>query len=219
MINNAQFEITCDFDKFKNGLVNRIMNNYHDTCERQQVINKIPNVTMEQAIHDNAFCKEIFPILWNASPPQNEKDYCYNSKTVCVYIFEKGCGYNRLLRVKSYFHGNIRGNPIKGKMLQSEVDKIENNNIEDIIKESASRKVLEETNINLVFIDDYNCSLSLYNNIIIGKYEITNDYNKHHMVIQLSTNNYELLKEYFHDNLEEHKKFMENTGEISGLLL
>ena len=219
MNNNTQIEITCDFDKFKNGLVNRIMNNYNDTYERQQAIDKIPIVTIEQAIHNNAFCKEILPILWNASPPQNEKNYCYDSKTVCVYIFEKGCGYNRLLRVKSYFHGNIRGNPIKGKMLQSEVDKISVDNIEDIIKESASREVLEETNINLDFIDDYNCSLSLYNNIIIGNYEITNDYNKHNIVIQLSTNNYELLKKYFRDNLEEHKTFMENTGEISGLIL
>ena len=218
-MNTPQLEITSDFENFKIGFINRIINNYEDTYERQRAIDKIPSVTIEQAIHNNAFCKEILPILWDATPPQNEKDYCCNSKTVLVYIFEKGCGYNRLLRVKSYFHGNIRGNPIKGKMLKSEVDKIRNDNIEDVVKESASREVLEEANIKLDFVDDYNCSLSLYNNIIIGYYEITNDYNKHHIVIQLSTNNYELLKKCFRDNLEEHKKFMENTGEISGLLL
>jgi len=218
-MNKTQLEITSDFDNFKIGFVNRIINNYQATYERQQVIDKIPGVTIEQAVKHNAFCKEILPILWNANPPQNEKDYCYDSKTVHITIFEIGGGYTNQLRVKSYFHGNSRGNPIKGKMLQSEIDKITDDNIIDIIQESAAREVLEESNIKLKFIDDYLCSLDVYNNIIICDYEITIDYNKYNIVIRLSTNNYELLKECFRDNLEEHQKFMENTGEISGLLL
>ena len=39
------------------------------------------------------------------------------------------------------------------------------------------------------------------------------------MTIKLSSNNYKLLKECFNNNLEKHKTFMENTGEISGLIL
>lgn len=217
--NTQQLEITSDFDNFKIGFINRIINNYEDTYERQQVIDKIPGVTIEQAIKHNAFCKEILPILWNANPPQNEKDYCYDSKTVHITIFKVGGGYNNQLRVKSYFHGNNRGNPIKGKMLQSEIDKITDYNIIDVIQESASREVLEESNIKLKFIDDYICSLDVYNNIIVCDYEIISDYNKYNIVIQLKPNNYEFLKKCFRDNLEEHKRFMENTGEISGFLL
>ena len=76
MNKNTQLEISSDFDKFKLGLVNRIIHNYEDTVERQQAIDKIPDITIEQAIKRNAFCKEILPILWDATPPQNEKDYC-----------------------------------------------------------------------------------------------------------------------------------------------
>jgi len=47
---------------------------------------------------------------------------------------------------------------------------------------------------------------------------ISND-NKHNITINLSSNNYELLKKCFNDNLEQHRTFMENTGEISGLIL
>lgn len=217
--NAYQLEIKSDFDKFKIGLINRIKNNYENTCERQHAIDKIQDVTIEQAITKNAFCKEILPILWNANPPQNERDYCYNSQAVHVYIFESGGGYSKQLRVRSYFHGNESGNPIKGKMLQSEVDKIKDDNIIDVIKETASREVLEESNIKLTFINENVCSLNVYNNIIMSDYEITCDYNKHHVVIKLSSKNYYLLKEYFCKNVEEHQRFMENTGEISGMLL
>jgi hypothetical protein len=210
-----KIEIRSNFDKFKIGLINRIINNYENTDERQQTIDKIPNVTITQAIKQNAFCKEILPILWDATPPQNEKDYCYNSHTVYIRIISK----NKELRVRSYFHGNINGNPIKGKLLQSEVNKITTDNIITVIKESASREVLEESNIKLEFIDDTTCSLNIYNNIITGNYEINSNNDKHNVTIHLSSNNYQLLKKSFHDNLEEHKIFMENTGEISGLLL
>ena len=48
--NTQQLEITSDFDNFKIGFINRIIINYEDTYERQQVIDKIPGVTIEQAI-------------------------------------------------------------------------------------------------------------------------------------------------------------------------
>jgi hypothetical protein len=156
------------------------------------------------------------PILWNATPPQNEKDYCYNSQTVYVRIM---CGYNKELKVKCYFHGGFRGNPIKGNLFQSEMDKITSKNMIDIIKEAASREVLEETNIKLNFIDNAVCSLNIYDNNIIGNYDVISNNNKHNITINLSSTNYELLKKGFNDNLEEHQKFMENTGEISGIIL
>ena len=88
----------------------------------------------------------------------------------------------------------------------------------EVVKETASREVMEETNIKLDFIDDSTCSLTLYNIIIIGNYELFAS-NTHHVNIALSSNNYELLKRCFINNLEEHKTFMENTGEISGIVL
>jgi len=219
MNNTTQLEITSDFERFKIGLVNRIINNYEDTVERQQAIDKIPDITIEQAIKRNAFCKESLPILWNATPPQNEKDYCYNSQTVYVRILDADSRYNKELKVKCYFHGGFRGNPIKGNLFQSEMDKITSKNIIDIIKEAASREVLEETNIKLNFIDNAVCSLNIYNNNIIGNYDVISNNNKHNITIHLSSTNYELLKKSFNDNLEEHQKFMENTGEISGIIL
>ena len=216
MNNTTQLEITSGFERFKIGLVNRIINNYEDTVERQQAIDKIPAITIEQAINRNAFCKECLPILWNATPPQNEKDYCYNSQTVYVRIM---CGYNKELKVKCYFHGGFRGNPIKGNLFQSEMDKITSKNMIDIIKEAASREVLEETNINLNFINDAVCSLNIYGNHIIGNYGVIHNNNKHNITIYLSSTNYELLKKSFNDNLKEHQKFMENTGEISAIIL
>ena len=216
---NNQLEITSDFEQFKIGFINRLINNYEDTPERQLAIDKIPDVTIEEAIQRNAFCKEILPILWDATPPQNEKDYSYNSQTVYVRILDVGSRYNRELKVKCYFHGGMRGNPIKGHLFQSEIDKITADNIIDVVKETAAREVMEETNINLEFVDNTVCSLNLYNNTIMGNYEIVIGANKHNVMIYLSSNSYELLKKCFNDNLEEHKIFMENTGEISGLIL
>ena len=214
MNKNTQLEISSDFDKFKIGLVNRIINNYEYTFERAQVLDKITDITIEQAIKQNAFCKEILPILWDATPPQNEKDYCYHSQTVYVRIM---CGYNKELKVKCYFHGNNKGN--KGNLFQSEIDKITPENINDVIKEAASREVLEESNIKLDFIDNAVCSLTIYDNNIIGNYEMISNENKHNITIYLSSTNYELMKKSFNDNLEEHQQFMENTGEISGIIL
>lgn len=217
-----QLEITADFEQFKIGFINRLINNYEDTLERQLAIDKTPDVTIEQAIRRNAFCKEILPILWDTVPPQNEKDYCYNSQTVYVRILDAGSRYNKELKVKCYFHGGFRGNPIKGHLLQSEMDKITANNIIDVVKEAAIREVFEETNIKLEFMEDTLftlCSLNLYNNNILCNYEIIIGDNKHTVTIALSSNDYALLKKSFQDNLEEHKAFMENTGEISGLIL
>jgi hypothetical protein len=216
---NNQLEITSDFEQFKVGFINRLINNYEDTPERQLAINKTPDVTIDQAIRRNAFCKEILPILWDAVPQQNEKDYSYNSQTVYVRILDTNSRYNKELKVKCYFHGGIRGNPIKGHLLQSEIDKITTNHIIDVVKETGAREVIEETNIKLDFIDDNVCSLNLYNNIIMGNYEIVIGDKKHNINIALSSNSYELLKKCFRDNLEEHKMFMEHTGEISGLIL
>jgi hypothetical protein len=53
----------------------------------------------------------------------------------------------------------------------------------------------------------------------MGKYDIIIGNNKHNINIVLSSKNYTLLKNSFYENLEEHKIFMENTGEISGLIL
>lgn len=214
-----QLEITSDFEQFKIGFINRLINNYEETPERQLAIDKIPDVTIDQAIKRNAFCKEILPILWNATPPQNEKDYCYNSQTVYVRIIDADSRNNKELKVKCYFHGGVRGNPIKGHLFQSEVDKITGDNIIDVIKETGAREVMEETNIKLEFIDDVTCFLNVYNNNIMGKYDIIIGNNKHNINIVLSSKNYTLLKNSFYENLEEHKIFMENTGEISGLIL
>jgi hypothetical protein len=219
MNNHYQLEITSDFEKFKIGFVNRLINNYEETNERQLAINKIPDVTIEQAIRQNAFCKEILPILWDATPPQNEKDYCYTSQTVYVRILDAGSRYNKELKVKCYFHGGVRGNPIKGHLLQSEIDKITYDNIIEVVKEAAIREVVEETNIKLEFIDDNTCLLNLYNINIMSNYEVIIGNNKHYINIALSSNNYSILKKCFQNNLEEHKTFMENTGEISGLIL
>jgi hypothetical protein len=216
---NNQLEITSGFEQFKIGFINRLINNYEDTPERQLAIDKTPDLIIEQAIRRNAFCKEILPILWDAVPPQNEKDYCYDSQTVYVRILDAGSRYNKELKVKCYFHGGIRGNPIKGHLLKSEMEKITADSIIDVIKEAAIREVVEETNIKLEFVDDAVCSLNLYNNSIMGNYEIVIGHNKHTVTIALSSNNYALLKRCFQDNLEEHKTFMENTGEISGLVL
>ena len=219
MNNTYQLEIMSDFDKFKIGFISRLINNYGNTPERQRAIDRIPDVTIMQAIRHNAFCKEILPILWEATPPQNEKDYCYNSQTVYVRIFGVGGRYNKELKVRCYFHGGVKGNPIKGNLLQSEIDKINADNIIDVVKETAAREVIEESNIKLEFIDDNICSLNIYNNNIIGNYEVIIGNNKHNVNINLSHDNYELLKKCFSDNFEEHKQFMENTGEISGLIL
>ena len=56
-------------------------------------------------------------------------------------------------------------------------------------------------------------------NIYLGINEINTNVNKHNVTIQLTCLDYELLKQIFIDNLEEQKKFMENSGEISGLIL
>lgn len=217
--NKYQLEITSDFEKFKIGFSNRLLRNYEDTPEREKAVTKISDVTIEQAIKRNAFCKEILPILWDADPPQNEKDYCYNSQTVYVRIIDADSRNNKELKVKCYFHGGVRGNPIKGHLFQSEVDKITGDNIIDVIKETGAREVMEETNIKLEFIDDVTCCLNVYNNNIMGKYDIIIGNNKHNINIVLSSKNYTLLKNSFYENLEEHKIFMENTGEISGLIL
>jgi hypothetical protein len=219
MNNTYQLEIMSDFDKFKIGFISRLINNYENTPERQRAIDRMPDVTIMQAIRHNAFCKEILPILWEATPPQNEKDYCYNSQTVYVHIFGLGDRYKKELKVRCYFHGGVKGNPIKGNLLQSEIDKINADNIIDVVKETAAREVIEESNIKLEFIDDNICSLNIYNNNIIGNYEVIIGNNKHNVTINLSNTNYELLKKCFSDNFEEHKQFMENTGEISGLIL
>lgn len=216
--NHAQLEIKSDFNNFKVGLINRICNNYENTPERHQAIQNLEHVKMIQAVQNNVLCKEILPILWNATPPQNEKDYCDNSHMIYVHMMSD-C--NKELKVRSYFYGNIKGNPIKGGFLQSEVEQITSDNIINIIKQASSREILEESNIKLSFNDDKTCTLNIYNNIIIGKYEIKESKtdSKHHVTIRLSCDDYELLKQTFIDNLEEHKIFMENTGEISGLIL
>jgi hypothetical protein len=212
----TKLEIKSNFNKFKIGLTNRILNNYEDTTERQQAIDKITDITLEQAINNNIICKEIFPILWDARPPQNEKNYCYKSQTIYVRIMCEN--EKNELKVRSYFHGNLKGNPIKGCFLQSEInDAI--NNINNAIKEAAYREVLEESNIKLLFIDENSCSLDIYDNIIVANYQIITNNDKHTMTIKLSYDNYKLLKECFNNNLEKHKTFMENTGEISGLIL
>ena len=122
------------------------------------------------------------------------------------------------LKVRSYFHGNLKGNPIKGCFLQSEINNAINN-INNAIKEAACREVLEESNIKLLFVDDNSCSLNIYDNIIVANYEIITNNDKHTMTIKLTSDNYKLLKQIFNNNLEKHKTFMENTGEISGLIL
>ena len=61
--------------------------------------------------------------------------------------------------------------------------------------------------------------LNLYDTIIDCNYEIISNDTKHNVTINLSSNNYEVLKKCFNDNLEQHRTFMENTGEISGLIL
>lgn len=226
----TKLEIKSNFNKFKIGLTNRILNNYEDTTERQQAIDKITDITLEQAINNNIICKEIFPILWDATPPQNEKNYCYKSQTIFVRIMCENSGNNTNnsgnntnntkdeLKVRSYFHGNLKGNPIKGCFLQSEINNAINN-INNAIKEAACREVLEESNIKLLFVDDNSCSLNIYDNIIVANYEIITNNDKHTMTIKLTSDNYKLLKQIFNNNLEKHKTFMENTGEISGLIL
>ena len=219
----TKLEIKSNFNKFKIGLTNRILNNYEDTTERQQAIDKITDITLEQAINNNIICKEIFPILWDAIPPQNEKNYCYKSQTIYVRIMCENSGNNTNntkdeLKVRSYFHGNLKGNPIKGCFLQSEINNAVNN-INNAIKDAACREVLEESNIKLLFIDNNSCSLDIYDNIIIANYEIITNNDKHTMTIKLTSDNYKLLKQIFNNNLEKHKTFMENTGEISGLIL
>ena len=219
----TKLEIKSDFNKFKIGLVNRIINNYEDTNERTLVIKKIKDIKLEQAVKDNIICKEIFLILWDATPPQNEKNYCYKSQTIYVRIMCENSGNNTNntkdeLKVRSYFHGNLKGNPIKGCFLQSEINDAVNN-INNAIKDAACREVLEESNIKLLFIDDNSCSLDIYDNIIIANYKIITNNDKHTMTINLSSDNYKLLKQIFNNNLEKHKTFMENTGEISGLIL
>ena len=89
----------------------------------------------------------------------------------------------------------------------------------NIVKETAIREVLEESNIKLNFSDDVMCLLNLYNTKIIGNYQIIIGNKKHNIIIKLSNKNYKLLKKCFYDNLEEHRTFMENTGEISALIL
>ena len=215
----TKLEIKSNFNKFKIGLTNRILNNYEDTTERQQAIDKITDITLEQAINNNIICKEIFPILWDARPPQNEKNYCYKSQTIYVRIMCDNTNNTKdELKVRSYFHGNLKGNPIKGCFLQSEIN-TSVNNINNAIKDAACREVLEESNIKLLFINDNSCSLDIYDNIIIANYEIITNNDKHTMIINLTFDNYNLLKQIFNNNLEKHKTFMENTGEISGLIL
>jgi hypothetical protein len=212
----SKLEIKADFNKFKIGLTNRIINNYEDTNERTLVIDKIKDIKLEQAVKNNIICKEIFPILWDATPPQNEKNYCYKSQTIYVRIICNDT--NEELKVRSYFHGNLKGNPIKGCFLQTEItDAV--NNINNAIKDAACREVLEESNIKLFFIDDNSCSLDIYDNIIVANYQIITNNDKHTMTINLSSDNYKLLKQTFNNNLKKHKTFMENTGEISGLIL
>ena len=216
--NISQIEIRSGFEQFKVGLTNRITNNYQDTNERKLVIDLIPNVSFEQATKRNAFCQDILPILWDAS--QDEKDYCHNSQTIFARI---SGGFNKELRVRSYFYGSGAGNVIKGSFLQSEIDKItsNNDNIVDVVKECAQREVFEETNIKIEFIDDLVCSLNIYNIIITGHYKIRTGKHiyKHNVNIHLTSSNYKLLQKCFYDNLEEHKIFMENTGEISALIV
>ena len=218
MDHTHNLDIKANFSNFKNGLIERINNKYVSTNESLEAIEKIKPVKMNQAIESNIFCKEILPIMWNAIPPQNEKDYCSEKQTIFVKI---GCNpkCNKELKVRSYFHGNIRGNCIKGGFLQSEFDKINIVNINLVIKEVASREVFEETGIKLIFIDENICVLSVYDNEITCQYYINTNINKHYVTIQLTCPDYELLKQIFIDNLDQQKKFMENSGEISGLIL
>ena len=45
---NNQLEITSDFEQFKIGFVNRLINNYEDTPERQLAIDKMSDVIIYQ---------------------------------------------------------------------------------------------------------------------------------------------------------------------------
>ena len=228
-------DIRADFDNFKTGLVERLMTKYKNTDERQFAIDKIAETNINQAVKANVFCKEILPILWFASPPQNEADYCPNSQSIFVRIMcETRC--NKELKVRSYFNGNIRGNPIKGGFLQSEFDKIEVEGLIPIIKKAAIREVAEESGIKLIF-DDANtyssarpeensiCSLNIYNKKFTCNYDIKENIMdkygdfKHHITIHISCHDYDLLKKTIYDNQYQQKIFMEKTGEISGIVL
>ena len=228
-------DIRADFDNFKNGFIERLVTKYRDTEERQLVINKIPDINIGQALKNNIFCKEMLPILWYASPPQNEYDYCPNTHSIFVRIMcETRC--NKELKVRSYFYGNIRGNSIKGGFLQSELDKIYTHGLRPIIKEAAIREVFEESGIKLTFkkqesaaneTDDANgyCSLFVYNREFNCDYfireNIMDKYGefKHHVTIKLACSDYDDLKKTVYDNHLLQKAFMEKTGEISGIIL
>jgi len=215
-------EIRADFNNFKNGLISRLNQKYEDTEERELAIVQIGHANIDQAMHVNIFCNKILPIMWNASPPQNEFDYCRISQTIVVHITcETKC--NKELKVKSYFYGSSQGKSIKGGFLQSEINLLNELSLTDVVKIVAKREVLEESNINLTFNDDLTGKLNLYNVDIDCKYNIRENVMdkygdfKHHVDIILSCSNYELLKSIIYNNMYQHKLFMEQTGEISGI--
>ena len=216
-------DIRCNFTKFKYGLIQRLVDNYDDTIERKQAINSIVNARLYQSINFNYFCNNVLPILWKADPPQNEKKYCYNAPSVIVRII---CDCTKKeLKVRSYFYGNLKGSPIKGSMNTDEYNNIENLGLNTIIKKTAIREVAEEVGFNLEFITDDKCKIILYNKEINGLYKINeNAFNnlddiKHIVSITLDCNIYDELKNTINIHYFDQKRFLENTGEISGIIL
>jgi hypothetical protein len=216
-------DIRCNFTKFKYGLIQRLVDNYEDTIERQQAINSIVNARLYQSINFNYFCNDVLPILWKADPPQNEKKYCYNAPSVIVRIM-CNCN-NKELKVRSYFYGNLKGSPIKGSMNIDEYNNIETLGLNTVIKRTAIREVAEEVGFNLEFIDDEMCKICLYDTSVNGSYKIDKytvnkfDGTKHMVLITLDCNSYDTLKNTISMNYYDQKKFLENTGEISGIVL
>ena len=211
-------EISANFYNFKVGLMNRLTNNYNESEEQKFAIESIGPITYNLARQTNAFCTKILPILWNANPPQNEKDYSSEIQRVIINIC-CSCNHNKQLKVKSYFYSRPYGNPIKGSMHQSEINRIQTDGLNNIIKETAIRETFEEVGIKLKFVNDTICSLSLYDQEFNGSYNIINSDTKHSVNINLSCQIYDLIKNIVSINIDQMKSYIENTGEISGILL
>jgi len=217
-------DIRCNFTNFKYGLIQRLVDNYDDTAERQQAINKIVNSRLYQAINFNYFCTDVMPILWYASPPQNEKSYCPTGHSVIVRIVCDGCE-DKELKVRSYFYGNLKGTAIKGAMNLDEFNSIDTDGLTNVIKKTAVREVAEEVGFDLTFNEDTTCNISLFDIDVPASYSIeehvSNKFNaiKHCITIRLSCVNYDSIKNILAINYLNQKKFLENTGEISGLVL
>jgi len=219
-------DIRCNFTNFKYGLIQRLVDNYEDTEERQQAINKIVNSRLYQAINFNYFCADVLPVLWHASPPQNEKFYCPDAHSVSVRIMCANCDDAKELKVRSYFYGNLKGSAIKGAMNIDEFNSIEKDGIDNVIKKTAAREVFEEVGFQLTFNpDDDNCNISLFDTDIDCKYSmeifIPNKFNaiKHCITIKMACRKYDAMKNIMAMNYFKQKKFLENTGEISGIVL